>query len=94
MKRSIRIKVSGKVQGVYYRKGALEKARECGVFGFVQNTADRSVYIEAEGDVEPLANFLIWCYQGPKRAKVKVLRKEFQDLMNFESFEIKDDQPK
>ena len=90
MKRSIRIKVSGKVQGVYYRKGALDKAKEFGINGFVQNMKDRSVYIEAEGEVEPLANFLLWCYQGPKRAKVKDLRKEFQDVKDFVGFEIRE----
>jgi acylphosphatase len=43
------ITVSGKVQGVWFRKSTQDKARELGLRGFVRNQPDGSVYIEASG---------------------------------------------
>jgi acylphosphatase len=42
--------ISGKVQGVFYRKSTKEIADKLGVKGFVQNMPDGSVYAEAEGE--------------------------------------------
>ena len=57
MKR-IRIKVSGRVQGVAYRHSALTMARYMGVRGFARNLNDGSVYIEAEAE-EKLNGFKV-----------------------------------
>ncbi len=67
----LKIKVYGKVQGVYYRATAVEKAKLHGIRGFVRNERDGSVYIEAEGDEKALEIYLDWCRLGPSRAKVE-----------------------
>lgn len=64
------IRVSGKVQGVFFRASAQETARRLGVSGIVRNEPDGSVYIEAEGDASVLNQFIAWCRHGPARAEV------------------------
>ena len=57
MEKKFIIKVYGKVQGVWFRKSAQQKALALGLRGFCKNMEDGSVYIEAEGDLEKLINF-------------------------------------
>ena len=70
MKRHYKIKVSGKVQGVFYRASTKQMADLLGIKGFVRNEPDETVYIEAEGDEEVLVKFIQWCHHGPERAQV------------------------
>lgn len=67
------IKVSGKVQGVFYRANCQVMARKLGVKGFVRNETDGSVYIEAEGEEQNLVSFLDWCKKGSDQAQVEKL---------------------
>jgi len=64
------IRVSGKVQGVFFRASTQETAQRLGVSGIVRNEPDGSVYVEAEGDESSLNQFIAWCRHGPPRAKV------------------------
>jgi acylphosphatase len=45
----VSIRISGKVQGVFFRASTKGKAEQYGINGFVRNEKDGSVYIEAEG---------------------------------------------
>jgi acylphosphatase len=88
MKR-IAIKVSGKVQGVFFRASTKEIANEMGITGFVRNEQDGSVYIEAEGNEEELEKFVAWCHQGPSHAAVKSVQVEEISLQGFAKFEVR-----
>jgi len=80
------IKVSGKVQGVFFRASTKDKASELSINGFVRNEADGSVYIEAEGDKTMLDKFVAWCHHGPEHASVTrciVTTGEFKDFKDF-----------
>lgn len=82
------IRVSGKVQGVFFRDNTRAKAQELGIKGIVRNEADGSVYIEAEGNQETLAVFLAWCKQGPPQARVDSLKMEEAAPRKYASFDI------
>ena len=88
MTRHISILISGKVQGVFFRASAKEKADELGIYGFVRNQPDGQVYIEAEGDQERLNLFEMWCKQGPRRADVRHTKVEEGSLKHFFDFSI------
>lgn len=64
------IRITGRVQGVFFRDTARQVASRLGLGGFARNEPDGSVYIEVEGDEDKLAAFLTWCRQGPSRAIV------------------------
>lgn len=68
MKR-VRITISGEVQGVYFRKSALEKATELGLTGWVKNSGN-AVLTEAEGEPIKVEQYITWCYRGPEAAVV------------------------
>ena len=51
MIKHVSIAVKGKVQGVFYKATTKAKADELGITGFVRNQPDKSVSIEAEGNV-------------------------------------------
>lgn len=70
MQHSISITVTGKVQGVYYRQSAKEKALELGLTGQVKNLRDGNVHIMVTGTREQLEVFTDWCKKGPPRAIV------------------------
>jgi len=86
----LKIEVTGRVQGVFFRKSTKEKADALGIQGFVENCTDGSVYIEAEGNIEALEAFIQWCQQGSELAKVKdVVVLKHEELKDFDYFEIR-----
>ena len=65
------IYVSGRVQGVYYRKNARRSALSFGLTGWVRNLPDRRVEAVAEGERGRVEEFLAWCREGPSMAIVR-----------------------
>lgn len=65
-----RCRVSGRVQGVYYRGSAQARARELGIVGHARNLADGSVEVLACGEATALGRFLDWLWIGPVSAVV------------------------
>ncbi len=68
-----KIKVTGDVQGVYYRFSAKMKAEELGLTGFAENESDDSVLVVVEGEAEKIKAFLRWLEVGPPMAEVENL---------------------
>ena len=83
------INVQGRVQGVWFRKYTLEKARSIGLTGFVKNEPDDSVYIEAEGDLEQLNEFVSWLHRGSPLSRVTSVEYEKGALENYDGFEVR-----
>jgi acylphosphatase len=88
MIRHYKIRVSGKVQGVWFRKFTQVKANELGIKGFVRNEPDGNVYIEAEGTDDAFKLFIPFCNQGPESAKVEHLSIQEGELLLFQEFSI------
>lgn len=82
------IRISGKVQGVFFRKYAVEKALEIGVKGFVRNEPNGDVYCEAEGEELLLEAFVQCCHQGSPMSDVKDVKVEEAEFRYFSGFEI------
>ncbi|QSX31325.1 acylphosphatase [Shewanella cyperi] len=80
MKRVL-IRVKGKVQGVCFRRCALEKARELGVTGYVTNLDDGSVEILAQGSFPAVDQLIEWCWLGSPGANVSQVLVE-EDVEN------------
>jgi acylphosphatase len=73
--------VSGRVQGVFYRASAQQRARAAGIAGYARNLADGRVEVLAFGDERRVREFIDWLWIGPSAAKVKDVVVE-----NIESF--------
>jgi acylphosphatase len=87
MRKHLTITIYGKVQGVGFRWSAIEQALELDLTGFVRNQDRDQVYIEAEGEVDRLKQFLAWCHRGPQGANVeKVDYQSSEELKEFTEF--------
>jgi len=81
-------KVTGKVQGVFFRKSTEEKARELGLKGSAENLDDGSVRVHAQGDSAKLDKLEDWLREGPPQARVDHLYREERSLSDFDGFQI------
>ena len=89
MKKHVKLKISGKVQGVWYRASTELKAKELGIAGFVKNQPDGSVYAEAEGSEAQIEALVRWCKSGSPLARVASVIVEEGTLCHFEGFEVR-----
>ncbi|WP_114416595.1 acylphosphatase [Marinospirillum perlucidum] len=74
MQKSCRLfKVSGRVQGVWYRKSTQKQAEAKGVSGWAVNLADGGVEVCLAGPEEAVAEVADWLAQGPEMARVDLV---------------------
>lgn len=66
--KQVYIVITGRVQGVGFRYFALDKAQEYQITGWVRNTYDGKVEMEACGEANSLDTFIDWMKMGPARA--------------------------
>lgn len=69
MKR-VRVRVSGRVQGVFYRVTCARLARDAGLGGNVRNLPDGEVEAVFEGSDDAVDTLVKWCRHGPDLARV------------------------
>ncbi len=74
--KAVRLRISGRVQGVGYRDWTIEIARSLGLIGWVRNCADGSVEALACGDADKIDRFVDACRHGPRLAFVSKLINE------------------
>ncbi|MDK2781673.1 MAG: hydrogenase maturation protein HypF [Archaeoglobi archaeon] len=80
------IEVSGIVQGVGFRPFVYNKAKELGIRGYVQNRGTK-VRIVAQG--ERVEEFIKEIARGTPLSKINDLRVSFEEMEEFDDFEIK-----
>lgn len=68
--------VSGKVQGVWYRRSTQEQAQKLGVAGYAINLADGRVEVLMCGDRAQVSRLSEWLWQGPEQARVTAVELE------------------
>lgn len=74
-----RIRVRGRVQGVFFRASTAEHARALSLCGHARNEADGSVVILAAGSVDALGQLIQWLHTGPPMARVDAVEVETID---------------
>lgn len=84
-----KIVVSGKVQGVFFRRTALKQAQLLGIKGAVKNLSDgKTVEILATAPLNQLYKFIEWCKQGPPKAIVQHVIVSDLERIEFDEFRI------
>lgn len=68
-----RIRVSGRVQGVFFRQWTLNQARMLGIAGWVRNCPDGTVEAHLEGEQKVVAKLIEAMRLGPSQAQVEAL---------------------
>jgi acylphosphatase len=72
--------ISGRVQGVYYRASAAQRARVAGITGHARNLPDGRVEVLACGSDTAVGEFIAWLWIGPAAAKVSHVAAEVLEL--------------
>jgi len=67
---TLRLRISGRVQGVGYRAWAQKTARKLGLCGWVRNLTDGTVEALAQGPADAVHQFAAACQAGPPLARV------------------------
>jgi acylphosphatase len=69
-RRCVKVMVTGRVQGVWYRAWTREEARDLGLDGWVRNRDDGSVEALLEGQPDDVEAMLRLLWSGPPLARV------------------------
>jgi len=90
--KTVRIVVSGKVQGVFYRHNCKKAADSLNIKGTVRNLDSGHVEVIAQGDTTALNKLIEWCRKGPMGAVVDDVStedvEEEMTVKEFDGFEI------
>jgi acylphosphatase len=76
----VRCRVSGRVQGVFFRASTRDQAGALGITGHAINLPDGSVEVLACGSPEAVTALRRWLEHGPPGARVTGLECEPQDV--------------
>ncbi len=84
----VHVRVSGRVQGVFYRAYTQSKASELGIKGWIRNIAGGGVEAVLEGERQKVGELLKFMKNGPSGAIVSGM--EFSELKckGYDNFEI------
>jgi acylphosphatase len=89
-KTRIHVYVSGRVQGVFFRKTTLKMAQRLMVFGWVKNLTNGQVETILEGEKKNVEQMINWLKKGPFLAQVKNIIFNQEDYQGeFKKFEIR-----
>ena len=75
-----RVRVYGRVQGVFFRNWTSDQARSLGLRGWVRNRLDGSVELVAYGEDGLVEALIAACGTGPPAAKVERIEIEIADV--------------
>ena len=67
----VRLFVTGKVQGVFFRQTLKVMAKKNDVFGWVKNLKNSKVEAVLQGDDEKINKLIEWARGGPANARVE-----------------------
>lgn len=86
---TVKVIVSGKVQGVFFRAYTQKAAQEHLVTGYVKNLSDGCVEAVFQGGPERVQAMIQWCRQGSPMSSVSnVTTREASDHPHYSDFEI------
>ncbi len=85
---TLRARVTGRVQGVWFRAWTREEAEARGLSGWVRNEADGSVTALISGPDEAVRGMVAALAEGPPAARVKHVETEAADPPGGTGFHI------
>jgi acylphosphatase len=84
-----RVRVTGRVQGVFFRAWTQGQARELGVSGWVRNASDGSVEAHLEGEEATVKALIDRLREGPPSADVEDVDAEEAAAVGVNGFEVR-----
>ncbi|MBO6783818.1 MAG: acylphosphatase [Alphaproteobacteria bacterium] len=75
----VRVRIRGRVQGVYFRAWTVQRARDLCLDGWVRNRTDGSVEALFSGPGDQVERMIAECHDGPPHAAVEAVEREAAD---------------
>jgi acylphosphatase len=88
MMKTVRLKINGQVQGVFFRKFVKDNADEIGISGHVRNLESGEVEVMAEGSPECVDKMIAICKRGAPHSNVKDVDIQELNHIGFDDFKI------
>jgi acylphosphatase len=70
LKKTLRLTIHGRVQGVFFRDSMRREAQQLSVAGWVRNRSDGTVEASVQGEPAAVDAIVRWAHQGPQHAQV------------------------
>ena len=86
---SVHVRVSGRVQGVYYRAYTRDRAKSLGINGWVRNIPGAGVEAVLEGERRQVGEMLKAMKSGPSGSVVLGMELSEIEAKGYNDFEIK-----
>ena len=85
----VHLTISGKVQGVYFRKHTQDVSLQNYVYGWVKNLPNGNVECVLEGLKSNVDKVIRWCHQGPPNSRVDNVEIKYETFTgNFTNFKV------
>jgi len=84
--KTVHVRISGRVQGVWYRGWTVAQAQRLGVKGWVRNRADGTVEAVFQGTDAGVDTMIELCREGPPSARVGGITVEPAAPQDFTGF--------
>ncbi len=68
--KQVRLLISGRVQGVWYRRWTVDTAKDLGLVGWVRNLPTGQVEALVKGEADKVDILVKLCNEGPEHANV------------------------
>ncbi len=83
-----RVRLTGRVQGVFFRDETRVRAESSGIVGWIRNNPDGTVEAALEGPENEVERLVAWCRRGPSGARVEDIRVEPEELQSERGFAV------
>lgn len=70
-RKTLRLVIHGRVQGVFFRDSMRREAQKLGISGWVRNRSDGAVEAAVQGAPADVDLIVRWAHRGPDRAQVE-----------------------
>ena len=84
-----KVRLYGRVQGVFFRQWAVHQANELGVSGWVRNLSDGSVEAHVAGDEDKISQMVARLRQGPSGARVEDIAIDVTEPEEIDGFSVR-----
>lgn len=89
-RKTLRLRIHGRVQGVFFRDSMRREALATCITGWVRNCADGSVEAVVQGAAPDVDGIVGWAHRGPRQAQVSRVDVE-PDSGSYAAFEVRYD---
>ena len=88
MKKSVRLYITGTIQGIFFIGFIKEQAERYNVKGFTRNLEDGRVEVFLEGNSENVNKMIGLCQKGPRHSQIKKVDIKVEKFQDFKTFKI------